>query len=192
MTELVSHVNEVYARAERLYSEDEVNGALARMGDAIGAALAGSNPVLLCVMVGGLIPTAGLVRHLRFPFELDYLHATRYRGGTSGGSLQWRARPDTPLAGRRVLIVDDILDEGLTLSALRAWCAAQGAASVQAAVLTRKRHARNGAGIRADFVGLEVPDRYVFGSGMDYRGYLRNAPGILAVADDAQGDGHER
>jgi len=88
--------------------------------------------------------------------------------------------------------VDDILDEGLTLSALRDWCVAEGAAAVQTAVLTRKRHARNGTGIRGDYVGLEVPDRYVFGSGMDYRGYLRNAPGIFAVAEGTEGDAHER
>ncbi|HYW93221.1 MAG TPA: hypoxanthine-guanine phosphoribosyltransferase [Gammaproteobacteria bacterium] len=192
MTELARHVNEVYAHAERLYGEPEVSEALARMGEAVSAALAERNPVVLCVMLGGLIPTAGLVRHLHFPFELDYLHATRYRRGTSGGSLQWRARPETPLAGRQVLIVDDILDEGLTLRALRDWCQGEGAVAVETAVLTRKRHGRNGAGVRADYVGLEVPDRYVFGSGMDYRGYLRNAPGIFAVVDGADRDAHGR
>ncbi len=188
-TERLRDVARVYERSERIYSAREVTRALGQMARAVSADLSSCNPVVLCVMVGGLIPTAGLLRHFAFPFELDYLHATRYRGGTRGGTLQWRARPETVLAGRCTLIVDDILDEGVTLGALRDWCLSAGAASVHTAVLTRKRRAHPTVCPEPDYVGLEVPDRYVFGSGMDYRGYLRNVAGIYAVGGEGREDG---
>ncbi|MBW6476866.1 MAG: hypoxanthine-guanine phosphoribosyltransferase, partial [Chromatiales bacterium] len=104
----------------------------------------------------------------------------RYRGDTAGGDLQWRVAPRFEVTGRCVLIVDDILDEGLTLQAIIKWCWEQGANEVYSAVLVEKKHARN-VGVDADFIGIEIPDRYVFGYGMDYKECLRNAPGIFAV-----------
>ncbi len=180
---MAEHARAVYAAARSLYSAAEVNDAVAAMARAIRADLEARDPLLLCVMVGGLVPTGLLLPHLAFPFRLDYLQATRYRGTTRGGGLEWRARPRTPLAGEHVLIVDDILDEGVTLAAVCEWCREQGAASVRTAVLVEKQHARNQTGLCADYVGLDVPDVYVFGSGMDYHEYLRNAPGVFAVAD---------
>lgn len=172
----------IYRSAELLHDSTSIAQALDRMASEITAQLARSNPLALVVLTGGMIPASGLLTRLDFPLEIDYLHATRYRGATVGGQLHWKARPTIPLVDRHVLLVDDILDEGHTLQAIVAECRQQGAASVRSAVLVEKQHQRR-INITADFVGLVVPDRYVFGYGMDYKGYLRNLPGIYAVAD---------
>lgn len=170
----------VYREAECLYDRTQVEEAITRMASDITAYLHGENPVVLCVMSGALIPAGILLTHLDFPLELDYVHATRYCGATSGGEMNWLARPRTPLLDRTVLVIDDILDEGVTLAAILEDCRRQGARKVQCAVLVEKKHERKN-GLKADYVGLEVADRYVFGFGMDYKEYLRNAPGIFAV-----------
>lgn len=170
----------VQRRAECLYTGPQVEAALDRMAAGIAGALAGTDPIVLCVMNGGLMIAGGLMLRLDFPLRQDYLHVSRYRDETRGARLHWLARPRLPLQGESVLVVDDILDEGVTLQAVVDACREAGAARVRSAVLVRKRHARN-IGIEADFVGLEVDDRYVFGYGLDYKGYLRNAAGIFAV-----------
>lgn len=171
----------VLREADCLYSAAQVEKALDRMADDIADRLAGTSPILMCVMNGGLVPTGKLATRLDFPLHMDYLHATRYRNTTSGGDLMWLARPHMDLRGRVVLVVDDILDEGITLAAIMDYCREQGASQVYSAVLVEKRHERKYGLPDADFVGLEVEDRYVFGYGMDYKGFLRNAPGIYAV-----------
>ena len=147
---------------------------------------AGEVPVYLTIMHGAL-PFAGqLALELGargLDLEFDYLHATRYRGETTGGELVWKHRPATALYGRRVLLVDDILDEGHTLLAVKQWCLEQGATDVRIAALTTKQHDRCVEGISADYVGMQVPDRYVFGFGMDYHEQGRNLPGIYALKD---------
>jgi len=173
-------VQRVYEEAECLYSQEQVEAAIDRMAGAISADLAQKNPLLLAVMSGAMIPAGILLSRLDFPLQLDYIHASRYRGDTAGGQLEWRVAPRFTLEGRCVLVVDDILDEGLTLQAILQSCREQGASEVLSAVLVKKLHQRN-VGIEADYVGLEVEDRYVFGYGMDYKEYLRNAPGIFAV-----------
>ena len=173
-------VQRVYEEAECLYSQEQVEAAIDRMAGAISADLAQKNPLLLAVMSGAMIPAGILLSRLDFPLQLDYIHASRYRGDTAGGQLEWRVAPRFALEGRCVLVVDDILDEGLTLQAILQSCREQGASEVLSAVLVKKLHQRN-VGIEADYVGLEVEDRYVFGYGMDYKEYLRNAPGIFAV-----------
>jgi hypoxanthine phosphoribosyltransferase len=172
----------VYHRATRLYSIDQVEQAVDRMALRIAERLHGLNPLVLCVMNGAMVPFGRVVSRMDFPMELDYVHATRYRGATSGGELHWIKRPDRSLHGRQVLIVDDILDEGFTLQALVEACTSQGAEAVSSAVVAVKHHDRR-TGIEADFHAVQVEDRYVFGYGMDYKGYLRNAPGIFAVVD---------
>ena len=174
-------VRQVLAEADLLHSAHAVEAAIDRMAEAITKVMESRNPLLLGVMVGGVVPLGCLLPRLPFPLQVDYLHATRYRGDVRGGTLDWRARPSTSLEGRVVLVVDDILDEGLTLTEILAWCREAGAREVLSAVLLEKRHDRK-PGIRhADFTGLEVEDRYVFGYGMDYRSYLRNARGVFAV-----------
>jgi len=113
--------------------------------------------------------------------EFDYLHATRYRGNTTGARLAWLHRPMTSMRGRRVLLVDDILDEGHTLKAIQYWCEDQNPIDIKIAVLAVKQHDRCVEGISADYVGVEVPDRYVFGYGMDFHEQGRNLPGIFAL-----------
>jgi hypoxanthine phosphoribosyltransferase len=173
----------VLRRAECLYTPARISIALEQMAAALNARFAGKSPILLCVMNGGAVLTGQLLPRLDFMLEFDYLHATRYSGATSGGELVWKHHHELPLHERDVLILDDILDVGETLRAIREACLQEGASSVTTAVLVEKRHDRN-CGITADFVGLPVPDSYVFGYGMDYKGLLRNAPGIFAAGDE--------
>jgi len=130
-----------------------------------------------------LIFAGALALAVSTDLEFDYVHATRYRGGTQGQDLHWIKAPSAKMSGRTVLLADDILDEGYTLRAIRDYCVAQGAARVLIAVLCEKRHGRTAPGIKADFVGVEVPDRYVFGFGMDYYEQGRNLPGIYALRE---------
>jgi hypoxanthine phosphoribosyltransferase len=140
------------------------------------------NPLILCVMNGGLYPTSEITRRLDFAFEQDYLHASRYRGATEGGGLVWKRQPDAvAIAGRDVLVLDDILDEGHTLVAIRRALLEFRPASLRIAVLAEKQHDRRAAGAHAEYVGLTVEDRYVFGCGMDYKEYWRQLPAIYAV-----------
>jgi hypoxanthine phosphoribosyltransferase len=176
---LLEEINKVRAEADLLFSEREVNQALDRIGEAITEKLKDSNPIVLCVLIGGIHPTANLMRRLDFPLTQDVLHASRYQEDTIGGELEWIYVPRSSLHGRTVLIVDDILDEGLTLQAIDRFCYGQGAAAVYSAVLVEKMLGREKP-YRADFVGLEAANRYLFGCGMDYRGYWRNLPGIYA------------
>jgi hypoxanthine phosphoribosyltransferase len=174
---------DVYKRSDQLYSLEEVEAAIDAMAVKITSVLADKDPLVLTLMNGGLIPAGRLLSRLDFPLRQDYVHATRYREETRGQGLIWVRKPVIPLRGRTVLIVDDILDEGYTLAALLQACRDMQAEAVYSALLCAKSHGR-GANIKGDFVALQVPDRYVFGYGMDYQGYLRNAPGIFAVPDE--------
>lgn len=176
---------EVHDNAKLLYSMEEIEASLDNMAEAISADLADKNPVVICVMVGGLIPLGHLLTRLNFPLQVDYVHATRYRGKTKGGALYWRVQPGFDLKDRTVLIVDDILDGGVTLGAIVAEVEKMGAASVKTAVLVDKHHTREENAIQqADYVGLEVEDHFIYGFGMDYDEYLRNVPGIYMVSPE--------
>ncbi len=177
----------VMQRAECLHDAKAIESALDRLGADITAALSDKRPLILGVMTGAVVPLGRLLMRLDFPLELDYIHATRYHKTTTGRELVWLARPQTPLRNRHVLLVDDILDEGHTFRGLLEACQEEGAASVHTAVLADKPNPRRVPGLVADFVGLNVPDRYVFGAGMDYKGYLRNIDAIYA-ADPADED----
>jgi len=171
----------VLDEADCLHDAAAVSAAYERLAAALQPHYATLDPLVLVVMTGGFIPAAEILKRVRFPFDLDYLHATRYRGETRGGSLQWKRRPEAELAGRHVLVIDDILDEGHTLAAIRATLLARAPASLQVAVLAEKQHDRRADGALAEFVGLTLPDRYVFGCGMDYRNHWRQLPAIYAV-----------
>ncbi len=179
---LPENIQAVYQRSTCLYSREEVEHAIDHMAIDIHEAISNENPVLLCVMIGGLVPMGSLLLRLDFPLELHYVHATRYRGDIHGSDLLWKASPSFNIKDRMVLIVDDILDGGLTLAAIIEHCKKEGAKKVLTAVLVDKKHAREPGGLdKADFSGLEVEDHYIFGYGMDYKEYLRNAPGIFVV-----------
>jgi len=183
LEDLVREAARIREHADLLYGPAQVDQAVVGMAHAITGTLHDKHPVLLCLMLGGVVVTGRLLQLLSFPLQLDYVHATRYRGATTGGELDWLRRPALDLAGRTVLIVDDILDEGYTLAAMVAYCRDTGAADVRTAVLADKQIGRAREIPRADFTGLTVPDRYVFGYGMDYKGLLRNCNGIYAVRD---------
>jgi len=170
--------------ADCLYTHLEVEQAIDKMSRAITEKLADQKPIVLSILNGGLVITGQLLTKLHFPLQVDYCHATRYRGEMSGGELHWKALPQMDFSDRVVLVVDDILDEGHTLLAILNAIKAQGAKAVYTAVLVNKKHDRKAdPDFKADFVGLDIPDRYVFGYGMDFKEYWRNAPGIYAVRE---------
>ena len=176
------------AGSELIYDRASIDASIRAIATLIDADYADvepeDRPVYLTVMHGGLLFAAQLALELRTDLEFDYLHATRYRGATTGSDLAWLHRPATPLRGRRVLIADDILDEGHTLKAIRHWCEDEGASDIRIAVLATKSHDRRVDGIDADYVALEVPDRYVYGFGMDYHEQGRNLPGLYALEEE--------
>ena len=174
-------VKGVQSRARLLHPKAEVEAVLDRMADEIREEMEGLCPILMCIMHGGLITTAGLASRLSFPLQFDYLHATRYRENTSGADLQWRVRPSLDLADRVVLLIADIFDEGHTLKQVRDHCFKENCRKVYSAVLIDKQHDRKVQDFAVDFVGLSVEDFYLYGYGMDYKGFLRNAPGIYAI-----------
>ncbi len=172
----------ILEEADCLADQPAVEAAINRMASEITAQIGKQNPLVLCVMNGGLIVCGQLLTKLAFPLEVSYLHATRYGHEISGGDLEWQAEMQVDLTGRTILLVDDILDEGVTLLTLADECQKRGAKSVLTAVLVDKKHDRKSRpGYRADFTGLEIPDRFVFGYGLDYDGMWRNAAGIFAV-----------
>ena len=178
----LNEIQRVLAEAECLFSPSEVTDAIDRMATAITDRLTEADPVVLCVMQGGIIFSGRLLTRLAFPLVTGYLHVTRYGHELCGSHLDWRVRPTEDLRGRTVLLLDDILDEGATLGGIIDYCRAEGARDVLVAVLVEKRHDRKiRPDVRADFVGVTAPDRFLFGSGMDYKGYWRNLPGIYAL-----------
>ncbi len=183
MTIDLEEIRRALAEADCLASPEQVDAALDRLAAAITAELAEQNPLVYCMMNGGLIFAGRLLARLAFPLEVSYLHASRYGHQLEGNSLlDWRVRPAHDLKGRSVLVIDDILDEGHTLQAICQHLLEEGAARVSTAVLVHKVHERKASpGMRADFSGLDIPDRFLFGCGMDYKGYWRNAPGIYAL-----------
>lgn len=171
----------VLASADLLCSRERIEQALDHMALEITQCLQYCDPVVLVVMNGALVPAAHLFTRLNFPFQIDYVHATRYGNTTLGKELNWLVSPHVSVQGRVVLVVDDIFDEGTTLQAILAYLRQSHAQAVYSAVLVNKKHNRKAPGLSVDFIGLEVEDRYVFGFGMDYKEYWRNLPNIYAV-----------
>ena len=168
--------------AEEIFPAERVAAEVSRIANEVTAKLGDRHPLVLAVMRGSVIFSGQLLPQLKFPLHFDYLDVTRYGNATVGGKIDWKVSPGTAVAGRVVLVVDDILDEGHTLAAVRAKLIEAGAAEVYAAVLAQKDTGREKP-IAADFVGVTVPNRYVFGCGMDVHGAWRNLPAIYAVKD---------
>lgn len=173
-------IKKVESESDCLSDSKQLNNVLNTLAKKITTDLADKNPLVLCVMTGGVIPTGHLITRLSFPLQLDYIHATRYRGETSGGELHWIQEPSIPLQDRNILIIDDIFDEGITLLEIAKYCEDKGAAKVSSVVLVNKLHDRK-ANYQPDYVGIDIEDRYLFGFGMDYKNYLRNVNAIHAV-----------
>jgi len=182
MTMTAAEARRMLAAADLVCSEDAVRGAIDRLAGEIADQLADSYPLALTVMGGAVVFAGQLLPRLNFPLECDYLHATRYGTELAGSELNWIVEPRKPVAGRTVLVLDDILDEGLTLAAIKEKMLAQGAAACHLAVLCEKETGR-AKPVAADFVGVTLPNRFLFGCGMDARGAWRNLPAIYAVKD---------
>ncbi|MBA4070169.1 MAG: hypoxanthine-guanine phosphoribosyltransferase [Acinetobacter sp.] len=174
---------QILDRAQLIHSTEAIVTALDKLSEDISQALSEQCPVMICVMGGGLIFAGQLLTRLRFPLELDYLHASRYQNQTVGNkTLAWHVLPKSSLKDRTVLLLDDILDEGITLKEIKDKCYELGAKQVFSAVLVEKKldHQKP---VKADFVGLEVPNHYVFGYGMDAYGWWRNLPAIYYLQE---------
>lgn len=175
-------LQKVRDNSKQLYSMTDIDDALERLAVSLTKKYSNSHPVMLCVMNGSVMTAGHLLPKLKFVLELDYIHVTRYGKRTIGGELDWLHKPTIELNNRDVVLIEDIFDEGVTLQALREYCEQAGAKSVSCVSLIDKEH-NNKVGLAPEFIGLTVPDRYVFGFGMDYQGYWRNAPGIYAIEE---------
>jgi len=183
VTLTIRHARDILQQAELLYSAEQVQAALHQVAHEISAKLAGQHPLVLSVMGGAVVFTGQLLPLLDFPLDFDYVHVSRYRDARRGGPLHWKVSPGESVRGRVVLLLDDILDEGHTLKAVHDRVMELGAQRCYSAVFTDKQ--RDGKKpIRADFTGLELPDRFVFGYGMDIEGAWRNLPAIYAVKEE--------
>lgn len=179
---------EVLQQAELIYDSVQISHALDQLASKINLSVkdysdADKPVIVVSVMNGGLMLCGHLLPRFNFPLHVDFIHATRYRNQTQGGELEWKVEPHQSIRGRTLIILDDILDEGYTLDAIIRYCEQQGAEKIISAVLVEKKHDRRTPNARCDFIGLEVEDKYVFGFGMDYKGYHRNLNAIYAVAE---------
>jgi hypoxanthine phosphoribosyltransferase len=168
--------------SELIASAAQVQAAVQRVAAEIEQKLGKNYPLVLAVMGGAVVFAGQILPLLRFPLDFDYIHASRYGVMTRGASIEWRVSPPQLAKGRAVLVLDDILDHGETMNAIRNRLLELGANSVHCAVLVEKMLA-TAKPITPDFVGLRIPDRFVFGCGMDAKGYWRNLPEIRAMKD---------
>lgn len=159
--------HQVLKSSRVLFNRDEVSAAVQKMADEINDFYGDTPLIMISVLTGAIIPAAWLVTKLKMPLQMDFVHATRYRGGLYGAELEYRVPPRLDLEDKDVLIVDDIFDEGNTLAAIKGSVEKRKARSVKMAVLVCKDHERGLPRDYVDFAGLDVPDVYVFGCGMD-------------------------
>lgn len=176
---LLEEIRRVADEATCLYTHDETHQAIQTMAQKITAELHDAHPIILTVLNGGIFFAGELLLHLPFPLEVDSVKAGRYQGATAGTTMTWTLRPSLSLKDRTVLVVDDILDEGITLSEIIRYCEQEGAKAIFSAVLVDKRIGKEKPHT-ADFVGLVTENHYLFGYGLDYKNHLRNWPGIYA------------
>ncbi len=180
----LAEANAILKDGDLLFSAEEVSAATARVAQEINRDYADKYPLVLSVMGGAVVFTGHLLSQLDFPLDFDIVQASRYGNAKVGAELTWRVAPRDNIAGRHVIILDDILDEGVTLAAIVDLVKKQGALSVACAVFCVKDY---GAEInakkplKAEYVGITVPNRFVFGYGMDVSGAWRNLPAIYAI-----------
>lgn len=172
----------ILENADQICSPEAVEAAVDRMAGEITTALASSFPLVLAIMGGAVVFSGHLLPRLRFPLEFDYIHVSRYGDKTRGSTITWKVEPRENVEGRTVLVLDDILDEGATLAEVKRRVLGLGAKTFYSAVFSNKDIGREKP-ITPDFVGLTLPNRFVFGYGMDVAGAWRNLPAVYAVRD---------
>lgn len=177
-------IEQTLRNSECLISSIEVAAAYERLAAQLNLHYVGLNPIVMVVMNGGLIPAGQLLTHLTFYHRMHYIHATRYRANEGTNELDWKFKPEVSIKGEHVLLIDDIFDEGITLKTIVEDLSKEDPASIECCVLLNKEHDRKIDDFDVDFVGLNVADRYVYGCGMDFHGYLRHLPGIYAIKED--------
>lgn len=170
--------------ATQIVTPAEVQAAVTTVADHLnarfGAPGATEFPLVLGVMGGAVVFTGTLLPQLAFPLDFDYIHVSRYGDDDRGGELVWKVIPRQNVAGRTILLVDDILDEGETLAHVKQRLLDMGAAEVMVVVFADKDLGR-AKPITADLVGLSLPNKFVVGFGMDVYGYWRNLPGLWTI-----------
>ncbi len=179
-----AELEDVLNRSECLITEHRIAAAYDKLATTLNLHYANLNPIILVVLNGGLIPAGHLLTRLAFAHQMDYLHATRYKNNQATDKLIWKAGVDLELKNEHVLLVDDIFDEGITLKRIVEELQTHQPASLMTCCLLDKKHQRKVDDFYVDFIGMEVEDRYIYGCGMDYHGYLRHLPGIYALKEE--------
>ena len=175
---------QLLADSEVLFTAQEVNAGTSRIAAALNRDYAGQHPLILSVMGGAVVFSGQLLPQLDFPLDFDIVQASRYGDKTVGSQLTWRVAPRDNIVGRDVIILDDILDEGITLAAIVDLVKRNGAKSVACAVFCVKDYGEEinaRKPLKAEYVGIVVPNRFIYGYGMDVSGAWRNLPAIYAV-----------
>lgn len=174
----------ILSESDLIRTNTELLAALTKMAEALNHDYADKKPIVLCVMNGSVITAGHLLPMLQFPLEQDYIQATRYGDKLAGGEIEWKAKPSVSLRGRDVILIEDIFDQGVTLQAIRAYCDEAGARSVVCACLLDKQIA-DPEYQRPEYLGLTIPNRYVYGFGLDREGLWRNLPAIYALKESS-------
>ncbi len=177
-------LEEILNNSECLITETRIASAYEKLAAVLNIHYANLNPIVLVVLNGGLIPAGQLLTRLAFFHRMDYIHATRYKDNKGTNDLTWKARPELDLTNEHVLLIDDIFDEGVTLKCIVDELKKDNPASLKTCVLLDKKHDRKVKDFTADFIGTTVEDRFIYGCGMDYHGYLRHLPGIYALTEE--------
>ena len=175
---------QLLADSEVLFTALEVNAGTSRIAAALNRDYADQHPLVLSVMGGAVVFSGQLLPQLNFPLDFDIVQASRYGDKTVGAQLKWRVAPQDNIVGRDVIILDDILDEGITLAAIVDLVKRTGAKSVACAVFCVKDYGDEinaKKPLKAEYVGIVVPNRFIYGYGMDVSGAWRNLPAIYAV-----------
>lgn len=178
-----TELEDILKRSECLITESRIHAAYDKLAATLNLHYATMNPIILIVLNGGLIPAGHLLTRLSFMHRMDYIHATRYKDNKGTNDLLWKAKPDLDLTNEHLLLVDDIFDEGITLKKITEELKTYNPASIMTCCLLDKDHDRKAENFKVDFIGTTVEDRYIYGCGMDYHGYLRHLPGIYALKD---------
>lgn len=182
--EKIDFFNQILNKADLLLNEPQISQIMDKLAQQISSEFQQKLPLVLVVMKGGYFVASELLRRLNFPLEVDYLEATRYGKNTSGACLNWLHKSATQIQARDIILVDDVFDEGITLAEINTYLQDAGANSVKSLVLVEKQVANRKIDFRPDYIGALLPNRFLFGCGMDLAGIWRNLPQIYAINDE--------